>query len=211
MHYEMTCPLDWPAGWPRTASPQRSKFGVKRTGVDGGPAYGLASVALGAGRSELLEELRRLRATDVVISTNMAVRRDGEAFSNRADPRDTGVAVYFRLKGEPRVLACDRWNRVACNMVALAKHIEAIRGQARWGVGSLEQALGGYRALPAMPAARPWWEVLGVESHAPTVLIEQRRIELLRQHHPDVNGAGAGIAAEINAAYDEFRRERGIG
>lgn len=117
------------------------------------------------------------------------------------------MAVYFRLKGEPRVLACDRWDRVADNMAALAAHIDAMRGQLRWGVGSLEQAFAGYKALPAMPASRPWYEVLGVSEGASLGQIDDARRELLRKHHPDVGG-NANLAAEINAAHAEGRRAR---
>lgn len=109
-----------------------------------------------------------------------------------------------------RVLACDKWDRCADNMVALAKHVEAIRGQLRWGVGSLEQAFGGYRALPAVAAKRQWWEVLGVAAHASTAEVEAKRIALLDKCHPDRGGGDVGRAQEINVAWDEFRRERGL-
>jgi hypothetical protein len=120
---------------------------------------------------------------------------------------DHGAAVYFRVKGEPRVLACDRWDKVAHNFVALARHVEAIRGQLRWGVGSLEQAFGGYKALPAMGATKPWWQILGVSEGASIGQIDDARRELLRKHHPDVGG-NSNQAAEINAAHAEGRRAR---
>jgi len=151
-----------------------------------------------------------LGATGVVLSSNIPLRQDGLPYSNVTEPRDHGVAVYFRIKGEPRVLATDRWNKCAHNFVALAKHVEAMRGQLRWGVGSLEQAFGGYKALPAMGASKPWFEILGVKEDAPLIQIEAKRMELLRRHHPDVGG-DANQAAEINAAYDQARRERMAG
>ena len=187
-------PLAWPVSWPRSRSPQRSRFGDH---------------TLYSAREQLLAELRRLGAQQIVLSTNIPTRLDGLPYSNAREPTDHGVAVYFRIKGEPRVLACDHWNRVADNMVALAKHVDAIRGQARWGVGTLEQALGGYRALPAMDARKPWHEVLGVQADANWNEIEARRLKLLQEHHPD-RGGSQGRAADINAAYDEVRRERGI-
>jgi hypothetical protein len=119
------------------------------------------------------------------------------------------VAIYFRLKGEPRVLACDKWNRVAHNLYAISKHIDAIRGQVRWGVGSLEQAFGGYRALPAMEAPKQWWEVLGVKPHASAAEVEAARLAGLSRCHPD-KGGRTGDAVEINLAWDAFRRERGL-
>lgn len=73
---------------------------------------------------------------------------------------DRGAAVYFEMKGKPVSLACDKWNRVEDNIWAIAKHIEALRGQQRWGVGSIEQAFRGYTALPAIgeSSASEWWK-----------------------------------------------------
>lgn len=186
-------PLAWPIGWPRWRSAMPARFGAH---------------TLYKARSSLQSELRLLGATGVVLSSNIPLRLDGLPYSNVTEPRDRGVAVYFRIKGEPRVLACDRWDKCAHNFVALAKHVEAIRGQLRWGVGSLEQAFGGYKALSAMGATKQWWEILGVKQDAPMTDIERRRMELLREHHPDRGGNG-NQAAEVNAAYDQARRERG--
>lgn len=152
----------------------------------------------------MLAEMGRLGATNVVISTNVPTRQDGLPYSNATEPRDHGVAVYFRLRRESRVLACDKWDRVADNLVALAKHVEAVRGQVRWGVGSLEQAFGGYKALPEVGARREWWEVLGVDEGAHWQTVENRREELLFKHHPDRGGSQA-IAAEVNAAFAAAR------
>lgn len=186
-------PLSWPAGWPRARRSQRSRFGQN---------------SLYKSRAFLQHELRLLGATSVVLSTNIPLRLDGLPYSGSKEPADHGVAVYFRLKGEPRVLACDKWDRVADNMTALAKHIEAVRGQVRWGVGSLEQAFGGYKALPEMGARKQWWEVLALKPDAGIDEVERKRQELLMRHHPDRGGSHA-LAAEINAAVDEARRAQG--
>lgn len=186
-------PLSWPANWPRAKYRQRSKFG---------------EWTLYKARAFLEHELRLLGATSVVLSTNIPLRLDGLPYSNVREPTDGGVAAYFRIKGEPRVLACDKWNRTVDNMVALGKHVEAIRGQLRWGVGSLEQAFGGYRALPAMPPSKTWFEILGCAEGAPLEEIERKRLALLATHHPDKGGSSV-VAAEINAAFDEARRLRG--
>lgn len=199
MAQEQSYPLAWPLGWPRKASPNRpqSKFG------SGG--YG---DTLGSGVSRLRDELARLGATDVTISTNVRPRLDGLPSGDAANPADPGAAVYFRLKGQPRSLACDKRNRLADNLVALAKHIEAIRGQVRWGVGSIDQAFGGYLALTAMPAKKHWTEVLGLYEDASISEIERARGKLLEKNHPD-KGGSSSLAADINVAYDEARAERG--
>ena len=69
-----------------------------------------------------------LGAQRIVISTNAELRQDGFPYSNRRAPEDVGVAVYFTLEGRPYVLPCDKWERVADNLAAIAKHVEAKRG-----------------------------------------------------------------------------------
>lgn len=137
-------PLSWPIGWPRARSPSHARFGTKGQGV-----------TLYVARAQVQRELRMLGATDIVMSSNVPIRLDGLPYSKVREPDDHGVAVYFRIKGEPRVLAVDKWSRVSDNMIAIARHVEAIRGQVRWGCGSIEKAFGGYRALPEMPASKP--------------------------------------------------------
>lgn len=198
-------PLQWPPSWPRCRNPSRAKFGEMRQS-EGAPWKHRSSLTIAQARERLRDELDRLRASHVVISTNIRTRNDGLPYSNVNEPADRGVAVYFRLKGEPRVLACDKWDRVADNLAALAKHIEAVRGQVRWGVGSLEQAFGGYKALPAMGEIKHWSEVLGVPREASVEIIESRRVELLKKHHPDRGGTRARAAA-INEAADQACRE----
>jgi hypothetical protein len=193
-----TRPLEWPISWRRSGNPRQSQFGNNGTGV-----------SVGSGRDRLIEELRRLGATEITISSNGHLRRDGTLDGGASSPRDPGAAIYFRLKGEPRVLACDKWINLGDNLLAMAKHIDAIRGQVRWGVGSLEQAFGGYRALPAMEAPRAWWEVLGVKAQAPTNEVEAARLSGLERCHPD-RGGRTSDAIDINLAWDEFRRERGL-
>ena len=186
-------PLSWPIGWTRVTMRLNARFGHKGQG----PSRSSADY-------RLRDELRKLGARGVTVSTNLPVRRDGLADFSRPEPYDTGVAVYFRIKNQPRVFACDKWRTIADNMTALAKHVEAIRGQGRWGVGSVEQALGGYLALTALPAKKAWHEVLEVAPDANRAVIDAARERLLMQHHPDKSGTSERVY-DINAAYDELR------
>jgi len=186
-------PLAWPVGWPRARYTSRAAFADTWT--------------LYVVREKLSHELRLLNAKSVVLSTNIPLRQDGLPYSNTREPTDHGAAVYFRLKGEPRVLACDCWNKVVHNVLAIAKHVEAMRGQSRWGVGSVEQAFSGYKALAEVGAVKPWFEVLGVDAGASWAAIQARRIELVSLHHPD-RGGSPDRMAEVNAAFDEARRLR---
>lgn len=191
-------PLTWPAGWPRARARGQAKFSQK--GNDGWAK----SVTVATARERLQREVDLLGAKDCILSTNVELRLDGQPRSDRGDPADHGVALYFKLKGRDTVLACDRWFRVADNIVAIAKHIEAIRGMDRWGVGTVEQVFTGYQALPA---PEQWWTVLGVNSTANVEQIETAWRSKIANCHPDRGGSEAQ-AARINWARDEGRRAR---
>jgi len=192
-HLPEAYPLQWPIGWPRAKYGVQSPFG---------------NYTLFVAREMLEKELRLLGARSVVLSTNVKLRQDGLPYSSAPEPRDPGAAVYFRLGKDqsPRVLACDRWNRVASNIRAIAKHIESIRGQARWGVGSIEQAFAGYKSLTAMGAKKPWRDVLGMTGPVTLEQAKAKYRELQRLHHPDAGGDGE-LAAAINQAYAEAEVE----
>jgi hypothetical protein len=188
-------PLEWPAGWRRTPPDQRidAPFRTKMTTTR------RLSVTLATGRLEV--ELQRLGADDPVLSTNVSLRMDGRPRSDE-NPRDPGAAVYFRFKGKATVLACDRFISVADNIAAIAGHVESLRRIDRYGVGSLEQALAGYKALPADTAAN-WRAVLGFSAEArPTVDdVNDAFRRLAREHHPDVGGDEVRMA-HLNRARD---------
>lgn len=119
--------------------------------------------------------------------------------SGQPEPTDPGAAVYFKLKGKPRCLACDKWARVADNIAALAQHIDALRRIERYGVGTMEQAFAGYAALPPSPS--DWWIVLGVPQEATDAQIDDAYRQLARKSHPDAGGSHSEMA-RINAARD---------
>lgn len=190
-------PLAWPHGWQRTppASRLSAKFDPK----------GTRTVAQAV--EFLMDELRRLRASDVVISTNIQPRLDKLPRSGEPQPQDTGVAVYFVLKGRQQVLACDGWRRVQDNLWSIAKHIEMLRGIDRYKVGTLEQAFMGYKRLAAGPA---WHEVLQVSPMATVQEVDAAHQRLALDVHPDRGGNDSRMA-ELNTARDEGRRARGAG
>lgn len=192
---ENSWPLTWPAGWPRARYRQRAPF------KHGNGARLSVGDAL---RRRLLPELERLGARSIVVSLNVRPH----LYDQLGDVADPGVAAYFDLPAGGRVvLACDKWDRAGDNVAAIAAHVEALRGQERWGVGSVAQAFAGYKALAAVGATKPWWEVLGLSREATADMISARRRLLLEQHHPD-KGGNPNTAAEVNAAYQEAMHER---
>jgi hypothetical protein len=205
-------PLCWPAGRPRTIRRVRARFHVRKPGANGWGRN--ESVSLAAARDGLFLELERLRARQVVLSTNLQLRLDGLPRSGQGQPDDPGAAVYFfngqRSKGDRQLcFACDRWDRCEDNIVAVAKTIEALRGIERWGTGDMvAAAFTGFAAIAdraAVPAGRAWWTVLGLPPDAKAQTVEQRYAQLAREHHPDKGGDEAGMA-ELNTALEEFRK-----
>lgn len=185
-------PLSWPQGRPRARFRSDAKFNT-----------GGKSLSITAATSRLQDELDRVGAREVMLSSNCERRLDGGLRSD--SPGDPGVALYFKIKGRDTVMACDKWNRVADNIAAIAKHIEALRGQERWGVGSIEQAFMGFQALPA---PEQWFEILGVSEHANLTQIEAVYRQKIADAHPDRQGGSDAKAARLNWARDEGRKAR---
>ena len=189
-------PLAWPAGWKRTVPRQR-----RRAAFSKGTAIRQEAIGTDVPRTirktrpltvwdaiqRLSGELDRLRATQELVSSNVALRLDGLPRSGQSEPDDPGAAVYFQLNSKPRCLACDRWDRVADNIAAIAQHIDALRRIDRYGVGTMEQAFAGYAALP--PGAEDWWLVLGIKPDATLQEVEQAFRRLAKDAHPDVGGS----------------------
>lgn len=193
-------PLTWPASWPRTSPGDRPWGRFSRT----------LSVAVALDLLE--EELERLGARDVIVSTDLPMRLDGRPRASAAAPKDPGVAVYFELAGAPTVLACDAWRTVAHNLRALSKHIDALRGIDRWGVGDLKKAFAGYKALPAAgsSSSAPWWRVLWPAADSNPIVsiaaIRYRAAERIRDHHPDTgDGDQVALHAVIAARREGIR------
>jgi hypothetical protein len=188
-------PLCWPAGRPREKSRSRSRFKV---------------ASFTRVRDELLNELKLLRAQRVILSTNLRLRQDGLPLAGQSQPADTGVAVYFTRNRREVCFACDRWHKIEDNMQAIRHTIEALRGVERWGTGDMvEAAFAGFAQLPVHTPPAPWYVVLGVPSHASTEQVNDKYRTLAKQHHPD-RGGDEAKAKEINAAYEAFKRERGL-
>ena len=196
-------PLQWPAGRKRT-----DRWSLERAKFD---------VSFARARDNIVREVGLLAGKwpdpQIVISTNIALRRDGLPLASQRQPDDMGVAVYFLYKKRQMSFACDRWNKIEHNMQAIAKTIEALRGIARWGTGDmLEAAFTGFMALPAPSAGmkREWWDVLQCARSAGRDVIQAQYRRLASDYHPDRGGDPTKMA-ELNAARDEAMRELGNG
>jgi hypothetical protein len=135
------------------------------------------------------------------LSTNVSLRLDGRPRSDEK-PADPGAAIYFSFRGKATVLACDTFTDVSDNIAALAAHLDALRAIERYGVGTIEQALAGYKALPADTAA-DWRAVFGFAKDSTPTLdqVDSAYKSAAKQRHPDVGGTEVEMS-HINRARD---------
>lgn len=195
-----TYPLYWPPGWKRTSRSSRARFGDTNVYRE---------------TQRVRAELERMHAKEVVVSSNLQLRQDGIPYSGQKAPADPGIAVWFWLPTGPvpisekpnpknwaeRVLACDAWDRAEHNLRAIVLHVQALRGQERWGVGSLAQAFAGYQALPERAGSSvAAWTILGLDRDrcTPAAVYAAFRREALKRH-PDVGGTREQWDALVSA------------
>lgn len=185
-------PLQWPGGWPRVKWPQRARFQTR------------FSTAV----RELLRELDLLGASNIVISSNLQLRRDGLPYASQRQPDDRGVAVYFHLNGEQQCIPCDKWNLVEDNLQAIRLTVAALRGLERWGAKEMvDAAFRGFKALPEAAGGEysetdeQWFEILGVDSDADKETIKKAYREKAKLYHPDIGGDEAEFA-RIRKAFE---------
>lgn len=191
-------PLQWPIGrrrWPNNDR-QSGKFKVTEY----------------TATEELFDNLEHMGATDVVVSSNR------QPFSrSKANPGDSGVAVYFNRKGKELCIACDKWDRLEHNLRAIGLAAEAMRSIERWGTEDMvDAAFTGYAALPEagggieMPAAaRPWYDVLQVSPDADFDIIQAAYKRLLHKVHPDKGGNNVAFT-EVQVAFVQAKEAKGI-
>lgn len=189
-------PLQWPVVWPRTPADERK--------------FGNFHMPAGRTRDLLTRELALLGAENVVVSSNVAIRRDGMPYANQARPEDPGVVLYFTRNGQEVAIPCDRWSNVDKNLRAIGMTVEAIRGLERWGTGQMvDAAFQGFKALPAnvivTPApSRPWHEVLEVTPSASESVVRAAFKQRALATHPD-RGGDESEFQDVQRAWDEYR------
>lgn len=189
-------PLHWPVGWPRTKHPKHAQF----------------STSMADARDGLLNEIRLLGGKGVIISTNIETyTRNGIEipYANRKASGDCGVAVYFTLKNDSQVFACDRWKSVQDNIQAIRKTIEALRGIERWGSSEmLNRIFTGFAALPETAGQSngvTWWQVLGFDSpHHDKTEYERAYRKAAKTAHPDLGGSDEAMA-QLNWAIEQAK------
>lgn len=187
-------PIYWPDGQPRVPESRRR--------------HAVFKAGFAQARDELIAELGRMGAKEIVVSTNVPLRRDGLPYVDAGEPKDPAVAVYFWHGKRQLVIACDSYQKVKWNMRACGLTVEALRSIQRHGATELlERAFVGFAALPARGGTeRPWREVLGVGPIAGQVEAKAAYRELARKHHPDAGGDPVEMA-RVNQAWASAEAE----
>lgn len=184
-------PLQWPDGYTRTSDFDRrvSRF-----------VTGMSRAV-----KSLLAELDRLGAANVIITSNLPTRSSGTPYGSAADP---GIAVWFVLDDQERVLACDKWLQAAENLQAICLTVEAMRGMDRWGCSDIVvRAFEGFKALPAGdPAPYPATRIV-VQDSDWRVILGFDRVRLQRcQSQAGPGAARQAIMAEVRAEYHRMMK-----
>jgi hypothetical protein len=160
------------------------------------------ATTFGRARDDVIAEISRLGGKDVIISSNIPLRRDGYPMASARTPTDVGIAVYFTHKGKQLCFANDKYTSLEGNITGIARTIEALRGIARWGTGDMmESAFTGFQALPSPSARKTWQQILNAKT---LIEAEHNYKNLARIHHPDFGG-DATMMAELNNAIQEAR------
>lgn len=193
-------PLQWPADEPRTPDAQK-----RRTS----PFFTPPEKAL----RDLYNELKRFRATDVILSSNVPVRQDGMIYQDAARRRmdDPAVALYFKIGARQMSICCDLYSEVNDNIRALYKIVEAMRTIHRYGgERASDKSFTGFAALPPPPDI---WKTLGISRGVAEGLNERLRREYVqdafRTKAKEGHGQGLDMAA-LTEARDQAFKELGI-
>jgi hypothetical protein len=144
----------------------------------------------------------------IIISSNVEVRLDGFPRSNQGEPKDPGVAVYWKKEKEQvhKVMATDTYDKVADNLAAIAATLEAMRRIERHGGALiLERVFTGFLALPA---PNTWRAVMGFDEDDLVSIADVKRTyrSLCKERHPDTGGSEAAMA-DLNWAMKEAEKE----
>ncbi len=208
-------PLCWPVGWKRTPTSKitSARFSKGETQHGTGESWTRRrELTIADGVKRVRGELKRLGVRDqegIILSSNVQVKRDGSPYSDRREPQDSGMAVYWHLPGkQTKCMAINRYDRVADNLGAVAATIAAMRAIERHGGGEiLDRVFMGFTALPG-PGVKPWWQVMGFKNgdDLNRSEVESKYRQLAKEFHPDTGGDSSRFQ-ELQGAIQQARKE----
>ncbi|HVZ95996.1 MAG TPA: J domain-containing protein [Chitinophagaceae bacterium] len=186
-------PLQWPIGYSRTENNAKK--------------HAQFSTAFAKARDGILRQLRAFNAKDVIISSNVPLKRDGIPYAvpygnSKNITDDTGIAVYFTLKDDQKVICCDAFHTLDDNIHAINLSLEALRGLDRWKCSDIvNQAFTGFKALPEVSSSNIWetLELPGQPDNSAIIRANYKKIA--KRIHPDVPGGSSEAFAQLLEAY----------
>lgn len=202
-------PLTWPDGWERTNFRVDSQFG--KVGRD---------LTIARATNFIYHELDLKGVCDwnVIVSTDLDLRRDGRPYSNQRKPDDPGAAVWWKEKNSDtvrQVIAIDKYLTIADNLYAIGKTIEALRSIKRWGSGEiLTRAQAGLFAelpSPEQAGGLSWRAALGFTTDNNVLNIDvvraryRSRRSLYHEDRPET--ADPELFHQVQIAWEQAQRE----
>jgi hypothetical protein len=189
---ECACPLIWPTGKPRTPINERNA-------LDAATHH---KPSLGYFLRRIRRGLIQLGADAIVVSANLKLPQEASA----PECEDPGVCVQFAIGSTRFEAACDRFQTITGNIIALARHFEATITLQSHGVVSTAEALCAFAlTLDGVAADKTWRDILGDVSQPEQVNAAFRRQST--RHHPDKSTGSHEAMAELSWARDEALRE----
>lgn len=187
-------PLAWPVGVPRTKNPSGKPFRQSIDTAINNLTDSLRLFARDTGRD----------ITSLMVSSNVTLMK--------MEPKDPGIAIYFRWDNMDCCIAIDRYSTPAQNVQAAVHVIEADRTKMRHGgLNIVRASFRGYAALPPPKGpdgqlAAPWRQVLfgDPEAAADLPAVDARYRTLVKEAHPD----RGGDAAKFNLITEAVRQAR---
>lgn len=174
-------PLTWSVIKPRAKKQKSSRF----------------NSTLAQSRDNLVKEIKLMKATNLIISSNVPVMKNGLPYAQYKEPEDCGVAVYFNWNSKPFCFACDHWDKVKDNLQAIAKTVEALRGIDRWASGDMiEQAFTGFEALPNYSNYHSILNIKETASKSEILEAYRKKAKIL---HPDNGGSSTEFNKIVEA------------
>lgn len=185
-------PLHWPDLHPRTQNKMSSQFKTSLAGALTNVTKSIAAFGKDSGKV----------CTEIIVSSNVTL--------GAQNPKESGVAIWFKWDGLQLCIAVDRYLRVEENLQAIHHIIEARRTELRHGgLQVVRQTFMGFKALPQNATTKikaAWYDILKVKENSSEDDVKTSYRTLSKEHHPDKPGGNQEKFTEICAAWEEAKK-----
>ena len=185
-------PLHWPELHPKAKNRISSKFKTSLAGALNNVNKSVAGFGKYSGKV----------CTEIVISSNVTL--------GAQNPKESGVAIWFKWDGLQLCIAIDRYLRVEENLQAIHHIVEARRTELRHGgLHVVRQTFIGFKALPEKASTESWYDILLVKQDSTEDVVKSNYRSLVTQYHPDKPGGSSEKITKINLAWEEAKKVKG--